>query len=78
MKKVFVLALALSASLFVGTIPVDAGIPTNGLSMHGLPFNGMPIQGLNFNGIIDNGIIDNGLAGTYLDFTTISHHGLGK
>jgi hypothetical protein len=78
MKKALALALAFSAGVFVSAFTGEAGVPVNGAHMNGMPFNGMPFQGLNFNGIVDNGIIDNGLSGTYLDFTTISHHGLGK
>jgi hypothetical protein len=59
MKKVLVLALALSASVFMSAITGEAKLAANG-AINGLHLNGIsaPITGL--------------------DFTTISHQGLGK
>jgi hypothetical protein len=63
MKKALVLALAFSAGVCVSAVQVEAKLSANGLSINGLSFNGQT---------------QNGLSGTYLDFTTISHQGLGK
>ena len=68
MKKALILALAFSAGVWVSAVKVREGAHLNGVHFNGLVENG----------IIDNGIIDNGISGTYLDFTTISHRGLGK
>ena len=68
-KKAIILGLVLSVGVFVSTIPANA---TKG-------WNGLTWNGMGRNGASPNGIEWNGLSPTPgLDFTTISHQGLGK
>jgi hypothetical protein len=60
MKKAIALALALSAGVFVSTLPSEAAIAVNGAQFNGVHMNGIPSPI------------------TGLDFTTISHQGLGR
>jgi len=63
-KKAIVLALVLSAGVFVSTVPADACIALNGSNL-----NGNNLNGVNLNGLSPT---------SGLDFTTISRQGLGK
>lgn len=68
-KKAIMLGLVLSMGIFVSTTPTDAGISENGMGRNGVSLNG----------IGRNGITKHGFSSTSgLDFTTISHQGLGK
>jgi hypothetical protein len=73
-KKAIIVGLVLSVGVFVSTIPANASKGWNGLTWNGVSHNGM-----GRNGASPNGIDKNGLSPTPgLDFTTISHQGLGK
>ena len=63
-KAIILLGLVLSASVFVCTVPADAGFSRNGVSP---------------NGMGRNGVSPNGLSSTPgLDFVAISQQRLGK
>jgi hypothetical protein len=82
------LALLVGVAICVGAVPSHAGVSPNGMPLslvmpNGIPLcvvmpNGIMPNGVMPNGVMPNGVMPNGLTLAGLDFTTISHHKLGK
>jgi len=72
-RRMRALALLVGVAICAGAVPSHAGVSPNGMPLSLVMPNGIPLCV-----VMPNGVMPNGLALAGLDFTTISHHKLGK